>query len=191
LLPEHAATPAAARRLALAFFQGFGGDWAEFDRGRIEVGPLAARIADRIGISTAAARRVIEAIPDELQPMPPTVDLLRRLDGAGHALYFLSNMPRPYAHHLETSHEVMRLFRRGLFSSRVGLIKPEPALLALAATTFGASGPAELLLIDDMPGNIEAACAAGWSGVVFDDAVGCVAALERLGLTVPASASSG
>ena len=36
-LPHHAKDEAAARLLAEAIFQGYGGDWAEFDRGRIEV----------------------------------------------------------------------------------------------------------------------------------------------------------
>lgn len=100
LLPERAPTPDAARRFAGEFFQVFGGDWGEFDRGRIEPGPLAARIAARIGLTVAEAQRVIDAIPDELQPIPETVALLQRLHAAGHVLFFLSNMPLPYVRHI-------------------------------------------------------------------------------------------
>jgi putative hydrolase of the HAD superfamily len=35
LLPEHAPTPQAAQTLVAAFFQGYEGDWGEFDRGTV------------------------------------------------------------------------------------------------------------------------------------------------------------
>ena len=68
LLPDRAPDAAAAHELSARFFEGFGGDWADFDRGRIEIAPLAERIAARTGLEINEARRVIDAIPDELQP---------------------------------------------------------------------------------------------------------------------------
>ena len=179
LLPERAPTRSAARRLALDFFQAFGGDWSEFDRGRIEPGPLAVRIAARLGLAVDEARRVIDAIPGELQPVPETVDLVRRLHAAGQTLFFLSNMPFPYARHLEANHDVFRFFERGVYSSRAGLIKPEPAMFAHAAEVFEAE-PAELLLIDDIEVNIEAAKRAGWHGLRFENARRCASDLEAM-----------
>ena len=180
LLPRQATDAAAAQALAAAFFEGFGGDWAEFDRGRIEAAPLAERIAVRTGLAVEEARRVIDAIPDELQPVPETEALLRRLHAAGHRLFFLSNMPAPYARHLEAAHAVFGLFERGLFSSRVGIIKPEPALFALAADAFGCESRA-LLLIDDNQRNVDAAIAAGWAAFRFDDAAQCARELASMG----------
>lgn len=182
LLPERAPTRAAGRELGAAFFQGFGGDWGEFDRGHVEPALLAERVAMRTGLSVAEARRVIDAIPDELQPMPDTVGLLRRLHAAGRRLFFLSNMPVPYARHLEATHDVLELFERGVFSSRVGSIKPEPALFAHAASTFGVDA-AQLVLIDDTLANVEAARRAGWCGLLFENAHRCEADLMRLGLS--------
>jgi putative hydrolase of the HAD superfamily len=181
LMPASAATPDAALRFGQRFFEGFGGDWGEFDRGRLEAGPLAERIAARIGLAVDEARRLIEAIPDELQPLPDTVALLRRLRERGHALFFLSNMPAPYARHLQARDDTLRLFDGGVFSSQAGLIKPEPALFAHAAAAFGGA-PAELLLIDDIAANVAAARAAGWQALLFEDARGCEAALARLGI---------
>lgn len=169
LLPDRAPDAAAARDLSVLFFEGFGGDWADFDRGRIEAAPLAERIAARTGLRVAEARRVIDAIPDELQPLPDTEALLRRLQAAGHRLVFLSNMPVPYASHLESAHAVMGLFERGLFSSRTGMIKPEPALFAHAAAAFERAASA-LTLIDDNATNVRAAIAQGWSALRFDSA---------------------
>lgn len=180
LLPARAPDRAAGHALAAAFFQGFGGEWREFDLGLVEPAPLAARIAARLGIETAEARRVIDAIPDELQPIPETVALLERLKADGRRLFFLSNMPVPYASHLEATHGVLRLFERGVFSSRVGRLKPDAAMFVHAAEAFGA-GSAELLLIDDLAANVEAARRAGWRGVLFENAARCEAELRRLG----------
>ena len=180
LLPQRAPDRVAAQALAALFFEGFGGDWADFDRGRIEPAPLAERIAARTGLAVEEARRVIDAIPDELQPVPETEELLGRLRAAGHRLFFLSNMPAPYARHLEATHAVFKLFERGVFSSRVGIIKPEPALFAHAADAFGCE-PRALLLIDDNQANVDAAIAAGWAAFRFDDAAQCARELASMG----------
>jgi len=179
LLPARAPDRAAGQALAAAFFQGFGGEWREFDLGVVEAAPLAARIAARLGIDPAEARRVIDAIPDELQPIPETVALLEHLKADGHRLFFLSNMPVSYASHLEATHSVLGLFERGVFSSRAGLLKPDAAMFTHAAEQFGAAS-AELVLIDDLAANVEAAQRAGWRGVLFEDAARCEAELRRL-----------
>ena len=179
-LPERAPDAAAALALAAAVFEGFGGDWAEFDRGRLEAAVLARRIAARTGLPLETARHLIDAIPGELQPMDDTVALLERLRRAGQTLCFLSNMPAPYADHLQATHAVLGAFEAGLYSSRIGLIKPEPALFEHAASVFGAAS-AELLLIDDNPANVVAAREAGWQGLRFESASQCEADLRRLG----------
>jgi putative hydrolase of the HAD superfamily len=181
LLPEHAATDDAARALVVDFFEGFGGDWADFDRGTIASAPLAERIAKRTGLSVNEARKVIDAVPHELQPIEATVALLRRLHARGHALYFLSNMPASYADHLDASHEFLGLFRAGVFSARVQLIKPEPEIFAHAVEAFGIDAR-DTLFIDDLLPNAEAAREAGWQAIHFQSPAQCEAELQRLGL---------
>jgi HAD superfamily hydrolase (TIGR01509 family) len=180
LLPARAPDRAAARALGAAFFQGFGGEWREFDRGAIEPGPLAERIAARIGLEVDEVRTVIEAIPHELQPIPETVALIERMQEAGHRLFFLSNMPLPYAAHLESTHAVLGRFERGVFSSRVGLLKPDAGMFEHAAAHFGLA-PQGLVMIDDLEANVAAARRAGWGGVLFEDAARCEAELQGQG----------
>jgi putative hydrolase of the HAD superfamily len=182
LLPQRATDAASTHALVLAFFQLFQGDWGDFDRGTLDVETLAVRIAERVGLTVAEARRVIDAVPDELTPLPGTVDLLRRLHARGHGLFFLSNMPEPYARVLEARHgaDFLGLFRRGLFSSRVGVIKPEPEIFDLAVTAFGVD-PHATLFIDDVAKNLVAASAVGWRGVRFLDAEQCEAELGLFG----------
>ncbi len=181
LLPARAATPAAAQALALEFFQGYGGDWSGFDRGTIEPEELAEAIARRTGLTEQEARNVIAGVPRELLPVPGTVALLRRLHRAGHALYFLSNMPEPYARDLESSHEFLGLFRNGVFSARVQFIKPEPEIFAHAAQAFGID-PADTLFIDDIARNADVAREAGWQALHFQDPAQCERELVQRGL---------
>ena len=180
LLPEHAATPQQAQALTRDFFQGFSGDWGEFDRGVLEAAPLAQRIARRTGIKELDVRRVIDAIPEELQPLSASVTLLRRLHARGRALYFLSNMPEPYASHLEATHDFFGLFRQGVFSARVRLIKPDPAIFAHAHAAFGVGATAPVF-IDDVQKNVSAARSAGWCAIHFQDAAQCERELVELG----------
>jgi putative hydrolase of the HAD superfamily len=166
VLPHRAPTPTDAGPLVDAFFEGFGGDWGEFDRGALEAPELVRRISRRTGLTPEEVAAVVEAIPAELQPMQAMLALMERLRSLGHALYFLSNMPRPYATHLETTYPVYDWFRDGVFSSRVGLIKPEPAIFELARDAL-ALQPALTLFIDDAMPNVAAAREAGWQGLHF------------------------
>ncbi|MDH5541016.1 MAG: HAD hydrolase-like protein, partial [Rhizobacter sp.] len=135
LLPHRVRALAEARHWVDAIFESYGGDWAEFDRGALAPDALAQRIAARTGLGVGEALAVIDAVARELQPVPEMVELLQRLDENGVPLFFLSNMPAPYASALE-QHGFMRLFRQGIFSGRVGWIKPEREIFALAAERF-------------------------------------------------------
>lgn len=179
-LPRHALDEAAAKDWAQDIFQGYGGDWADFDRGIVEVSALVARIAARTGLSEPEVRRVVEAVPAELQPMPDTVALLRRLHAQGRRLHYLSNMPAPYAEHLERTYDFLGCFESGVVSARVRQIKPEPGIFDAASRIFGAA-PSELLFIDDVPVNVQAARAAGWQALHFVDAMDCEAQLRAGG----------
>jgi len=169
VLPQHATDHLSAQSLAQDIFQGYGGDWAEFDRGTMEVPELVQRIAARTGLQPAAVQAVVDAVPGELQPIPETVALLQRLHAEGRRLHFLSNMPHPYADHLEREHAFIRRFESGVFSARVGQIKPEPEIYRIAAQRFQAK-PAQLLFLDDVLDNVLAARQAGWQALHFVDA---------------------
>ena len=60
-LPHRAADEASASHWVREFFQGYGGDWAEFDRGTVETPELVSRIARRTGLPGAElAARLLE-----------------------------------------------------------------------------------------------------------------------------------
>jgi putative hydrolase of the HAD superfamily len=123
----------------------------------------------------------VDGVARELQPKPEMVALLQRLQGAGRRLHFLSNMPAGIASELEARHDFLRCFDSGIFSARVQLIKPDPAIYRLAAARFQAA-PAELVFIDDHPPNVAAAQALGWDGFVFRSPAQTEAELATRGL---------
>lgn len=168
VVPELAPDDTTAHRLAAQIFQSFtpGSDWSQFDLGTIDEVSLAQRIAARTGASAHQIGRVIEAIPTHLQALHESVALFRRLKAAGHRTFFLSNMPVPYARHLEQTHDFIGEFDDGIFSGRVRLMKPDRAIFELAETRF-ALDPARTLFIDDHAGNVQAARARGWQAVHF------------------------
>jgi putative hydrolase of the HAD superfamily len=180
-LPLHAPTAAAAQALCERIFQGLhpGATWAEFDRGTFEPAPLAAALAAQSGVDAQELLRFIHAIPDHLHTKQDTAALLPRLKAQGHRLVYLSNMPTPYAERL-LGRDFFDHFEDGIYSGHVGLIKPEPAIYALAETQFGLA-PADTVFIDDNAHNIAAARARGWQGIQFLDAAQCERDLEEMG----------
>ena len=180
VLPQRAHDAASAAHWQAQIFQSYGGDWADFDRGTVAPADLVQRIAARTGLAPAEVQAVVAAVPVALQPLASSVALLQRLHAAGHPLFFLSNMPAPYADHLDRTHGFLRLFTGGVYSARVLQIKPERAIYDLAAQRFGVP-PGNLLFFDDVVANVAAAQAAGWQAAHFTDADAATAVLQAAG----------
>jgi putative hydrolase of the HAD superfamily len=166
---------------AADFFQGYDGDWADFDRGLVDPEPLSMRIAMRTDVTPIEAQQVIAAVPEELRPDAEMVALIEELHGRGAALHYISNMPMPYADVLEARWSFLARFRHGLISGRVGLVKPEPAIFERAELAFGLK-PAGTLFFDDVQVNVVAASARGWNAVRWESAAQCRAELAARGL---------
>ena len=179
-LPQRITDEASARHWVEQVFQGYGGDWGDFDRGVVEPDALVQRIAARTGLAVAEVQRVVDAVPNELQPQPETVALLRALREAGHTLYFLSNMPAPLAAYLVAANDFMPWFSDGVFSSHVQLLKPFAPVFQLAQQRFGVP-PQELLFLDDSLPNVQAAQALGWQALHFSDAAQARAVIAERG----------
>ena len=182
VVPELAPNEPAAKALAARIFESFTpqSDWAQFDLGQVDEAVLAQRIAQRIAAPISQVRAVIDAIPGHLQPLRPTLDLLEQLKREGHRLFFLSNMPKPYADALERDNAFLRHFEDGIFSGRVGLMKPDREIFELASRQFGLKGP-HTVFIDDHSGNVLAAKQHGWQAVLFTDAMSATLQLKATG----------
>jgi putative hydrolase of the HAD superfamily len=169
LLREHFPHVDAQAAFSQVFEHWGPGDWRDFDLGRVEPDVLADRIAARTGFARSAVAALIAAVPHHLQPTPDGVALIERVRAAGHRLALLSNMPAPYAQHLEATHACFEAFEPRAWSGRLGLAKPERAIFNHLQQSLAARDD-DLLFIDDHLGNVDAARACGWQALHFDRA---------------------
>jgi len=173
VFPERAANAAQARQLAGDLFGHE--DWFDFDRGLVSVDALVERAVQRLALDRDTLHTLVTGIGDRLQPMQETLAVLQHLQtkraaGEGvQGLYFLSNMPEPYARHLEQQHAFLQHFDGGIFSGDVYLSKPDARIYQALQSRY-ALEPERTVFIDDMPANIEAAQALGWKGIHFTSA---------------------
>jgi putative hydrolase of the HAD superfamily len=167
IFPQHADTDAKAAVLATEVFSH--PDWHAFDSGRMTQADVTQLTHLRTGLDLPTLAHMIDSIGARLQPIESSVAVLadlhaRRQAGADVGLFFLSNMPEPYARVLERSHVFMDWFDDGIFSGDVQLIKPDAAIFELATQRFGLQGD-RTLFIDDLQSNIDASITHGWQGV--------------------------
>ena len=168
-----AATPADAKQLAHAVFGHQ--DWHNFDRGLMEMDVLIERTANRLKLEHAKVQALVHGIGERLQPITDTVAVLqtlqrKRQQGEGvRGLYFLSNMPAPYARALEQKHAFLKHFDGGIFSGDVLCSKPDPGIYSLLQSRYGLV-PGSTVFIDDLRANVDAAKALGWKGIHFTSA---------------------
>lgn len=170
--PEMTATSQTAEPLARAIFSH--ADWHAFDRGALTQEEVTERTAQRLSLPHPRMQALVSGIGERLLPIQETVVVLadlvyRRQQRADVNLYFLSNMPLPYARVLEQKHAFLGWFDGGIFSGDVQSVKPEPMIFHLLQTRF-ALEPGETLLIDDLQANVNAARALGWQGLQFTSA---------------------
>ena len=170
-LSEHAPTAQDAQRLAVDIFQH--PDWHDFDRGVLELPPVVQRTAQRLGLPHAQLEPFLASIGTLLQPIDTTVALLSQLKtrrDAGEAirLYYLSNMPAPFARVLEQRHDFLNWFDGGIFSGDVKLAKPDAAIFELLQQRHALES-AKTVFIDDLLANVQAAQALGWQAIHCHD----------------------
>jgi len=144
-------------------------DWQAFDRGSVVFDDLLERTADRLALPAAQLDALLAPIGERLAPIAHSVDLLERLrrrreQRADVRLYYLSNMPAPYARVLEQRHAFLRWFDGGVFSGDVRLAKPDAAIYRLLAERHGLAAE-RTVFIDDMAANVEAARQLGWHAI--------------------------
>lgn len=130
-----------------------------------------AEFPDHAPLIDAYAARFNETIPG---PMPGSLELVERLDAAGVPLFAITNFGHEFWEAFRPTQPVFDRFRDIVVSGTEKLMKPEPAIYALAIERFGID-PAGALFIDDVAANIAGAELAGIAGHRFVDA----ATLER------------
>jgi putative hydrolase of the HAD superfamily len=171
--PERAATQPQAQQLAKDMFGHE--DWHDYDRGLLEMDAVVERLSMRLTLDRDTVQTLVQSIGQRLVPMDETIAVLkalharRQVDDGVSGLYFLSNMPRPYARELEQKHAFLQHFDGGIFSGDVLLSKPHPDIYHLLQSRYQLE-PGRTVFIDDLQANVDAARALGWTGIHFTSA---------------------
>lgn len=119
-------------------------------------------------------------------PVPGMIEIVEDLDAAGVPIFGITNFSHEFWPPFRATQEgVFGRFRDILVSGDEKLVKPDPAIYALALRRFGLTGP-DAVFVDDSFPNVAAARDAGIHAVHFTDAAAFRAELERLGLLVAA-----
>jgi putative hydrolase of the HAD superfamily len=163
----HAPTAEAAQALASQMFHHE--DWLGFDRGTHSLDEAIGRMALRLSLPAERLDAVLAPMGERLAPIDSSVELLdalRRRRDAGEPLklYFLSNMPSPYARMLEERHGFFAWFDGGIFSGDVQMIKPQREIYELLASRYDLDA-GKTVFVDDTFVNVEAARALGWQAI--------------------------
>lgn len=159
----------------------------EFDRGALSPEGYWSRMLAAGGVpATAGLLRELERRDMEswTRPNLPVLQWAGELRRGGWATGILSNMPPGFLPLLENCFPETSEFAPRVFSSRVGMIKPEPGIFQHALCELGLP-PGQVLFLDDMPRNVHAALALGLQAVVFHSVEDCARQLAE-GFELPA-----
>lgn len=145
-------------------------DWHfQHDAGR----PLAEMVPERVAqfphaerYLEAYATRFNETIPG---PVPGSLEIVRELDERGVPLYAITNFGAEFWAAFRPTAPVFDRFHDIIVSGEEKLVKPDPAIYALAERRFG-HAPGAMLFVDDNEANVASALDCGWHALRFIDA---------------------
>ena len=153
----------------------------EHDAGK----PLAQLVAERsalfpdeAGLIALYPERWMDTIPG---PIRGTAALVEALSARGTLLYAITNFGAETWAMFRPHYPVLDHFRDIVISGRERIVKPDPAIYALAQSRFG-HDPDRMLFIDDSLPNVTSARACGWNAHHFQDAATLETELVSWGL---------
>ena len=158
--------------------------WRALNRGEhTEAGAKTAYV--EAGLLTAdEADAMFAALYDSLHLLVDTPPLMERLVKAGYRLFALTDNVHEIVAHLADTHEWWAMFEAVTNSAAIGCLKPDPRMYRHLLDTNGLV-PEETVFLDDMPGNVAGAHAAGMHAFVFTDAAQAERDLRSLGVELP------
>ncbi len=121
-----------------------------------------------------------------LGPLPEGVAILKALHQTNMPLFGLTNWSAETFPYARANYPFLQLFRDIVVSGELKLIKPDAAIYHASLDQVRAHLPdiqaREVVFIDDVAGNIDAAIALGWQGIHHVSAERTAAQLRALGV---------
>ena len=141
----------------------------QHDEGR----PLAEMTDERCAefpeyaeLINAYTKRFLESIP---APVPGSLEIVRELSQGGVPLFAITNFGAEFWDMFRPTQPIFDLFGDIIVSGVEKMVKPDPAIYALASRRFGLK-PGEAIFIDDNLDNVVSARANGFVAHHFTDA---------------------
>ena len=153
----------------------------QLERGEIELMAYVADVqarADAAGLALDFDR--LRTLMADLPVYEQIVARIRDLRSAGYRTGLITNNIREAGDQWRAKVPLDELFDVVIDSSAVGLRKPNPAIFHLALEQLGGVHPARAVFLDDHPGNVAGAQAAGLRALLVDDPDEALADLDAL-----------
>ena len=155
------------------------GVWNELDRGVWTEEQLKAGF---VAPAPDYEKEILEAFDragEALTRRPYAAEWIQSLKDRGYQVLYLSNWSQHLFDRCGDNLSFLPLFDGGIFSCRVHMIKPDPAIYKLLCDTYDLD-PAQCVFIDDSRKNVDAARAFGIPSVHFTDYESTCRELEEL-----------
>ena len=155
-----------------------------FDRGEIVSSEFYEHICDLLGV-TIPYEEFVPVWCDIFHPNPFMIRMVSALKERGYPLCLISNTNELHFGFLKKRFPFLSLFDGATLSYQVGRLKPDEDIYRAALACAGAS-PKESVFVDDIEAYAAAARILGMHGLRYIHGPGVAAALERLGVDLPA-----
>ena len=123
---------------------------------------------------------VLGSLLGNLEPFPQMEAEARRLRHEGYRVGLVTNNVKEGSAAWRTLVPVEELFEVVVDSSEVGMRKPDPRIYRLALERLGGVAPERAVFLDDAPGNVAGAEAAGMAAILVADPDDAIEELHRL-----------
>ncbi len=140
--------------------------WVMMDRGTLTHAEATEALAGSDEQIGAAVRHIMAHWVEMKDVLDEGVRAMACCKAHGKKIYILSNYGDEPFRVVEEKYDFFRLADEKFISSRLKLLKPEPAIYAHVIRATG-HDPERVLFIDDASANIEGALAAGWQGLCY------------------------
>jgi len=144
-------------------------EWLMMDEGLLTHVEATERFIAREPEFESEICQVMERVNEMFIPKLETIELLPRLKGLGHGVYYLSNIHYEIRDFLLENHDYFGLFDGGVFSCDINKVKPSPEIYRHLIRKYDLI-PKDCVFFDDMEENVAAADREGIKGVLFTTA---------------------
>lgn len=155
--------------------------WHRLERGEIGLGeylPAVLAAATEAGMVLDFTR--LAGFNDRIEVNHDVVERVRSLRREGYRTALVTNNIRELASGWRKLVDFEELFDAVVDSSEVGARKPNPAIFTIALQRLGGVSPERAVFLDDAPGNVAGAIAAGLHAILVEDPPTALAQLDEM-----------